>query len=94
LSALRRGIIRKRPVQNQLNIQISAATLAWMNLAPSNNAQLDLDRTLNRMLLWLAPPEQQPPRLESAMAGWGYTPSSHAKRLAAMHRARNAASRV
>jgi hypothetical protein len=32
--------------------------MASMNLAPSNNAQLDLDRTLNRMLLWLAPPER------------------------------------
>jgi hypothetical protein len=31
-----------------------------MNLAPSDNAQLDLDRTLNRMLLWLAPPERVP----------------------------------
>jgi hypothetical protein len=30
--------------------------MASMNLAPSNN--LDLDRTLNRMLLWLAPPER------------------------------------
>jgi hypothetical protein len=29
-----------------------------MNLAPSDNAQLDLDRTLNRMLLWFAPPER------------------------------------
>jgi hypothetical protein len=29
-----------------------------MNLTPSNNAQLDLDRTLNRMLLWLSPPER------------------------------------
>jgi len=29
-----------------------------MNLAPSNNAQPDLARTLNRMLLWLAPPER------------------------------------
>jgi hypothetical protein len=26
-----------------------------MNLLPSNNAQLDLDRTLDHMLVWLPP---------------------------------------